>query len=351
MTVAVPTSYVYTDAPAPQEMKIRLLGVDSATSHKSECQLGGWKKTVNSHIDVYNRSPMAAIQDGLFSLHESTFTQKLAGLHTDHAEDQKKLFRIMKEWKLDSSKQALGSDYLLQKDPADLQIILSDAKNQLIAEVGGMDVWESFSLEEQKDCTNNMLWTLAAQYGNEVYEKLTPEQQRQHDLMYWAGCCMHKELNAVKGGTVAIGMWWKDNDIEGPKILFNKDNEATLSHKENPEEELTSAERRAIEVSTSGAVKFCSLMGALLNHKDDKKGQHDTYRNHFQKVKGRAINFPDTSNTRYQSYLHAAAEVISNLDLYREFVLLIKDIKEKRNFNHLEKNVYEALYTTKHLLK
>jgi len=40
---------------------------------------------------------------------------------------------------------------------------------------------------------------------------------------------MHKELNAVKGGNAAMTAWWKDNNIDGPIILMNRDNAAAVS--------------------------------------------------------------------------------------------------------------------------
>ena len=49
------------------------------------------------------------------------------------------------------------------------------------------------------------------------------------------------------------------------------------------------------------------------------------------------------SNTRFQSHCNAAVKLILHLPYYLEFLLLVRDKKEKRNFNHLEANVFNGL--------
>jgi hypothetical protein len=125
--------------------------------------------------------------------------------------------------------------------------------------------------------------------------------------------------------------------VIGPLKLMNRDNAAAAAAG------TSAAQTRALEVSASGAVRLTLLAGMLLHHKDDKKGQQDSFRIFFELHLGYAIRFPDTSNTRFQSHCNAAAELIIHLPFYLEFLLLVRDKKEKRNFNHLEANVVNSL--------
>ena len=68
----------------------------------------------------------------------------------------------------------------------------------------------------------------------------------------------------------------------------------------------SAAKEHAEEVSQGSAVKLTSLAGSILNHKDDKKGQHDSLKDFFTLYIGYTIDFPDTSNTQYQSHCAAA---------------------------------------------
>ena len=88
---------------------------------------------------------------------------------------------------------------------------------------------------------------------------------------------------------------------------------------------------------------MASLAGSLFNNKDDKVGQQDTHQQFFESREQRVPRFPDTSNTRYQSHCAAAAELITRLDLYVEYLAWIRDGKERPGFTNLEQNVFEGL--------
>jgi len=99
----------------------------------------------------------------------------------------------------------------------------------------------------------------------------------------------------------------------------------------------------AEEVSTGGAVKLAGLAGEVFNNKNKKKGQQNTYRYFMEDKTGHIVNFPDTSNTRYQSYGQAASALIINWDLYLELLEQIRDKKELHTWTNIEKNVYIGL--------
>jgi hypothetical protein len=68
-------------------------------------------------------------------------------------------------------------------------------------------------------------------------------------------------------------------------------------------------------------------MGALLNNKDDKKGEQDRHGIYFEAHTqiGYSLRFPDTNNTRYQSHSEGAAEILVHLPIYTEFLDFIRD--------------------------
>ncbi|KAJ7761749.1 hypothetical protein B0H16DRAFT_1688378 [Mycena metata] len=132
---------------------------------------------------------------------------------------------------------------------------------------------------------------------------------------------------------------WAKNGFAQPVILMNKDNDAAANSGS------AAAKERAEKVSSRGGVKLCELMGMLLNNKDDKKGQQDSHGVYFcaHEHIGYSIKFPDTSNTRYQCFSEAAAEIIVNLPVYRDLMEFIRFRKMSLAYNHLEKNIWTAI--------
>jgi hypothetical protein len=152
---------------------------------------------------------------------------------------------------------------------------------------------------------------------------------------------MHKDLNSVKGGTTAMTATWFKLGLNPPLTLQNKfENKSPL----NSGDERTSR----------GATKLTSLAGAVLNHKDDKKGHHKVVNNFFevsrisdlfsriypdlnlQRVLGYTQSSPDTSNTRYGSHCDAATELLVHLDTYLELFEILRDGKGTRTCTIIE---------------
>ncbi|KAH7903181.1 hypothetical protein BJ138DRAFT_1196105 [Hygrophoropsis aurantiaca] len=335
------------EVPSSFKHSVRLLGVDSSVNHSSETQLNGWKNKANDLVDLYNESPLAQRTQSKLTALE--FTRKLKGVNGDHAADQLKTFGLISDWKRDNAYLELGHEILsreLETLPPSIAAAAARAHDTLIAEAGGQSMWNNLSRAEKETRETHMKYELARKVGEELFTTLTDSERREWTLIVRAGCCMHKELNSVKGGNAAMMGYWEANGLEGPILLANKDNAATLQGVSEGSSSLTAAETRALEVTTRGAVKTTNLAGALFNHKDDKKGLQDSHRQYMQQVKGdsESCTFPDTSNTRYQSHCEAAAELITFLSKYIDLLLLTRDKKEKRTFNHLEANLYAALH-------
>jgi hypothetical protein len=147
-----------------------------------------------------------------------------------------------------------------------------------------------------------------------VYGNLPATEKCLLDFYLWAGCGMHKDLNCVKGGNAAMQRWWADNGVSGPFLLANKDNAAILDHADDSDD-YDAVEQQAVDKSSGGGVKLASLAGMVFNNKNDKVVQQNVHEGFFLPKSIPMQKFPDTSNTHYQCYCNAAAELITHLKL------------------------------------
>jgi hypothetical protein len=336
VTILVPDYEKRLSGENPDAMKEipadRFMGISSAPDHTSETQLAGWQETVREFYDLYNHTPLehhmhARIQE---------FAVKIRGLHTDHAKDQKKLARLIMQWRTLTERELRGELYLLSVLPEELLPILMEAVDKKIADAGGPNAWALLSEKEQLARDQTVYLQICLRYGQTAYDALSEADKNEVDFFVWAGCCMHKELNSVKGGDSSMQAFWVEEGLTPPMQLMNRDNAAAASF--GPSE----ARSRAEKVSQAGGTKVTSLAGALFNHKDKKKGHQDLFKWFFGLL-GFFITFPDTSNTRYQSHCLAAACLILYLPYFISFLEHCRDKKDSGQFNHMEKNVHQAL--------
>jgi hypothetical protein len=169
--------------------------------------------------------------------------------------------------------------------------LLWEENDQKIADAGGLAAWNALPPDEQVVRNAEAHKRVCLHLGENAFQALSEAEKREVEFLLWAGCCMHKEMNSVKGGNTAMMAYWEEEGLQGPVKLMNRDNAAAASGGSSV------AKKRAGDVSQGGGAKVTSLAGALFNHKDDKKGQQDTLRIFFESVIGYMIHFPDTSNT------------------------------------------------------
>jgi hypothetical protein len=313
----------------------RFFGINSAIDHKSETQLQGWKDLVERMYRVYNGSPLGRQKP----LNKLKFARLVAGMSTDHAEDQKKLFRLFEAWKVSCEREMRGEEALLSASLTEIIPLLWKETQKNIEDAGGMAAWEALSAGEREMREVAAYHRICIALGEDQVDALTPEERRYAALFIWGGCCMHKEMNTVKGGNARMMAWWSENNLEGPMKLPNRDNAAAATLGTSGD----AACERAIEVSQAGGVKLTSLAGAVFANKDKKKGQQDTLQVCLQSAIGYMVCFPGTSSTRYGSHAEAAAELIVRREFYIQFLEVVRDLKEKRNFTNIEQNIYRGL--------
>ncbi|KDN38969.1 hypothetical protein RSAG8_09126, partial [Rhizoctonia solani AG-8 WAC10335] len=302
---------------------LRTLGVHKAPSHTAQQQLNGWISTLKTCCDVFSRSPLGKDQ----TLRFQQVAPKLRGVLTDHAADQKRFCELLLRWKQTCDREFRASNVLKEMTvPQQLDALsrhLDTAANQICD-------WRTLPTDEQATLMHDAWFAMAAQMGEVEFQKLNPDEQFEVDFLAWSGCCMHKELNAVKGGVTAMTHAWKERNLIPPCAFPNKFEAATVS--------LLKEEKGA-----RGAVKLASLAGALFNNKDDKKGYQNTVDFFFEKTFGYSNRFPDTSNTRYGSYCDAAVELLLHRKEYLELLATQQYFRSTSELNNIEKNVTRGL--------
>ncbi|CDO75906.1 hypothetical protein BN946_scf184768.g8 [Trametes cinnabarina] len=318
----------------------RLLGIESSPDHTSESQVRGWKKKLTSVTTAFNQSPLARRAGETISVEDTVM--KLSGMGGDHAADQLKTTNLIETWKKDITHLVLGRDHLHENldSPASLSTLgrlLQHAAASAVSIAGGGTAWAALPADVQMASMVESTKQATMDLGRDLYEALPDEEKRPLNLFLRVGCTMHKDLNSVKGGNAAMMAAWTDLELKPPILLANKENASALRDIDVDavigasslllNEDLTAAELRALESSARGAVKLTSLAGALFNHKDSKKGHHDTYNFYFREV----------------THCTAAAELLVHHQQYLNFLVIIRDRKERPGFNHLEENVYKGL--------
>jgi hypothetical protein len=325
----------YNDLNAPIKPQTRLLSITTAVNHTSETQLEGLKTVLGEVATTFRESPLGQAQGSDLSV--ELLSTYLKGLGTDHSQDQRKVERLIRSWKEHCDRFLRGRIKLAALSPSEIASVVANAGEDMIQDMGGLEKWDVLSAREQQQQREKLLMGIMVGLGDEAFAQLSPAEKSSSSLFLWAGCCMHKEMNTVKYGASAMKEAWTNSGLEGPITLFNRDNAAAVR------EVNTAAAQRAEKVSEGGAVKLTSLIGALLNHKDKKKGHQDTAGCFFESYLSYALRFPDTSNTRYQSHCDAAGVILVHYDLLFDFLDVVRFKKESGSFNHLEQNVFSGL--------
>lgn len=203
MTYAAP-SYTSDDT-APPVPQVRAFFIHSSINHTSSTQVEGWLHRVNEICEVFGRSPLAQRKNITFSVRE--FLAKLKGMNGDHASDQKLTVKIMREFKEKSMYTSLGYDAVIMKMPyAALVSELLDENNlKSAAAEHGDSAWDFLFAVDAAPRNGAAMDDLALRLGEEDFASRSVDEQRQLTLLFWAGCCMHKDLNAFKAGQEVTG--------------------------------------------------------------------------------------------------------------------------------------------------
>lgn len=319
----------------------RFLGVQSTDSHSSQAQLNGLKDVLGDFVSTYNEF---MVSEGIKPTRTGFILTLCMGMNSDHANDQKALARMVEDLKKEESFIELADAAIKAKETDNFLTYAYEENEKKLADAGGLTGWNSLSDDERQERDARASRATICRIGQDAYNKLTPEDREALgvDLFVWVGCCMHKDLNCTKAGSHSMSTYWSANKRTPPRPLLNRDKAAAYK-KNSPTNATSTPTPEIVENVLGGAIKLIQLLGSLLNHKDDKKGEHDLARHYFLTVIGVLLMFPDVSNIRYGCYGEAACVIL----LYRRHLIhyleMIRDRKTSPGLNHLEQNVYDGL--------
>jgi hypothetical protein len=325
------SKWAVTIPPQGLKPKDRFLGVTPELDHTAATQVESFKRNIGRLCDDYNASPFGTEH---FFDHRKIW-KKTTGYLSDHAADQKKVFRELAKYHSECDLELRGEEMMSLEDPeAKLEVkqVLDEKEKEMLTEVGGATRWSELPEEERFQLGKKLVQDAEICLGERILARLSDEERREADCCFWSGCGMHKDLNAVKEGADRMSMWWEKSGKVPPVALINKFKAET---------QLDSKVCR----SDRGGVKLTNLVGALVKHRDPGRGQQDRFRTFSRRAIGVEISFPDTSNTRYQCYTRAAAEILCHHQLYLDFLSFLATTKTSTpgELNHMEENIRRGI--------
>ncbi|KAJ3765572.1 hypothetical protein FB446DRAFT_794919, partial [Lentinula raphanica] len=207
----------------PQKRIQFFLGIQMAVNHTSETQLEGWIDSIEEFFNLAHDSGLASEND------TRIFWNLVTGFHSDHAADQQKLFGLMKKWKQKLDREKRGERAVHGLSDNEYACLVFRGSQVLVQKAGGPLAWEQLSFEERTRRIVDMKKQLTEDIGEAEFQKLSDIEKSEVDLFLWAGCCMHKEMNAFKGGCVGLDEFWDAHpEISSPLPFPNRDNAATI---------------------------------------------------------------------------------------------------------------------------
>ena len=336
----------YGSSDSGKKRATRFLGIKPSRDGSSKEAIADWQTTITEILDLYNRSPFGKRSGGtLIGLVDILI--KLTGMNSDHCAKEKKDAYAMEELKKWAVNQHLGEEAMLEKSFQEIYSLQMDAQRKMTQAAGGQQKWEALPEATKAEKRAKMVENVVQELGKDVFELLDQHEKRLLRLFIWAGCGCHKDLNTVRGGYAAMEKWWKEHHTEGPVLLANRDNDMVLEERNQAiahGDGITPAQEQALNRSTRGAIKTAQIAGAIFNHKDDKKGHHDFFRDWWKKHIGTSFTFPDTSNNRFQSYCYASAALLLYLKSFHQFLEHLRITKQNGRLNHMESNLWKALH-------
>ncbi|KAJ7878114.1 hypothetical protein B0H14DRAFT_3435690 [Mycena olivaceomarginata] len=80
---------------------------------------------------------------------------------------------------------------------------------QAVEKAGGPAKWDSMSQADQSRIYSEARAQLLRDIGQEVFDALNQDEKDDVDLFLWAGCAMHKDMNAFKAAATAMEAFWE----------------------------------------------------------------------------------------------------------------------------------------------
>jgi hypothetical protein len=127
------------------------------------------------------------------------FWNLVTGFHSDHAEDQKKLFRLLQALKQQMEREARGERVVKSMAQVELLSLAFKCSQLAVEKAGGPNAYDALSDSDKVTTFNAARAQLVRDIGQADFDALDQDVKDDVDLFLWAGCCMHKDMNAFKG--------------------------------------------------------------------------------------------------------------------------------------------------------
>jgi hypothetical protein len=263
------------------------------------------------------------------------------------------LAALLREWKRSVDRRVRGERAVQSMSNSEVLKLFADELQSALDDLP--EAAASLSGSQLDALVRNAWKDLFAELGQKDFDNLKPADQEQIDLFIRVGCAMHKDLNWTKAGDTAMRAAYDELDLaERPIELPNKATaEARAAEKKSKgERKLEAAEKYAgklpgkkrTETVPRGGVPLVGQAAALLNHKDDNRGDHDTWRFFMETKTGELLSFPDASNIRYGSNTDGATVLIVHRDVTIEYLDKQRRHKASQAFVNIQENVFNALH-------
>ena len=232
-------------------------GVHAMPSHSSADQLWNIKESMSKFFETAYKSP--ELTDFNLGLGIGNAIQKLTGMNSDHAEDQKKLFQLISDWRCEEWMVCLGVQHCEAMTDEACQEFNCNTMKSLITKSESAEAWLDLTTNEQMAQFQTHTLQRLCKLCKTIYQQLPHDLKCQVDTIVWCTCAMHKDLNTVKAGAKAMSEAWnhlKTMETPGPiplpslaKVALAK---SSPTNPKKPDEPTLDA----------GVVKLTSLCGS-----------------------------------------------------------------------------------------
>ena len=155
--------------PQGHKPKDRFLGIAPELNHTADTQVEGFKERIQQFCDDCNASP--------FGTHHyfdpRKIWRKMTGYLSDHAADQKKVFRKLHEYRVECDLELRGEEMVLQMDPAmesEVQQVLGEKGKEMLKEIGGVPRWKNLPEDERLGLARKLIRDTEICLGEQVLE-------------------------------------------------------------------------------------------------------------------------------------------------------------------------------------
>ncbi|KZV97663.1 hypothetical protein EXIGLDRAFT_607758, partial [Exidia glandulosa HHB12029] len=147
---------------------------------------------------------------------DDDYWRNVKATNSDHASDMASVSDKTFAQKMVAERRYRGLKALEALSAPEYQAIIGIAFNDMVRSIGGVLVWLQMSREEGAQHEIKMRHDLVQRMGQAALDALSPAERADVTFFVKAGCCMHKDLNAVVYGNTRMMGSWAAQGLTGP---------------------------------------------------------------------------------------------------------------------------------------